>query len=264
MSLIRNGGFERGNTDFWELVSGGSLEISNISPLYGTYCGKFTGDGSYNSVLLSKDYIDVKPYQIVDGVIYVKSASALSTYVIFYAYDSDYSLITTEAGVWVSHDGTWKKLTRQFVVPEGCAYVRFGVDFHHATSSDIFYVDGAGVEVFDTDSGMSGAIVLQEVIECTSSGNTWVNSRYMTQYTTYWGILYVDYVSGTSPTLDVDIRETSPLGNSSLVASFAQMTAQGEQKIDLPQCWGNGLYIDYTIGGTNPDFYFGVAVVGKR
>ena len=264
MSLIRNGGFERGNTDFWEVITGGTLEVSTISPLYGSYCGKFVGDGSYNSVLLSKDYIDVKPYQILDGIIYMKSATSIQCYVIFYAYDADYSLITTQEGVWVTNDGTWKELTGQFTVPVGCAYVRFGINFHHTTSGDIFYLDGAGVEVMDIDSALSGSIVLRDVAEATASGNTWAQSKSITQFSTYFALLHVDYAGGTSPTLDIDVKESTPLGNGVLLASFAQATASGDQAIDLPYCWGNGLYIDYTIGGTSPDFYFGVAVVGKR
>ena len=264
MSLIRNGGFERGNTDFWEVIQGCTLDISNISPLYGTYCGKLTANGSASPIVMSKDYIEVKPYQIVDAIIYMKSATTIQGYVVIYAYDADYSSIDSQMGNWVSNDGTYKTVSGQFIVPQGAAYIRFGLHLHNPTNGDVFYLDGAELDIIDNDSAISGVVELLPMDAYTSSGSTYYNARSMMQFSKYYAELYVDYVSGTSPTLDVEVKGVNIQGYGVSLGTFSTVTAATEERIDLPQCLGNQMYIIYTIGGTDPEFDFCVSVVGKR
>ena len=264
MSLIRNGGFERGNTDFWEVESGGSLEISNISPLYGTYCGKFTANTTSDPVVLSSDYIDVKPYQIVDMVLYLKSAASKSCILTMHYYDADYTLIGTDYGNWTAMDGTWVLLNNQFYIPSGTAYIRVGFTIHSPDVNDIFYIDGAGLEIISDTGSFSGIVELLPFESYTASGGTYSSAKTIQQYTTYFAELYCNFVSGTSPTLDVEVKEINWKGQSCHIADFSTVTTDGDYRIDLPHCWGNEMYVVYTIGGTDPEFDFGVVVIGKR
>ena len=261
---MRNGGFERGNTDFWDVIGGGSLEVTTVSPLHGTYCGKFTADGTADGVILSSDYIDVKPYQIVDGILYMKSGTTDKGYLDFYAYDADYSLIGIQTGSWVTNDGSYLMLTDQYAVPVGCAYVRFGIQIHSPTNGDVIYLDGGGVEIIDSGSAMSGMLELLPAGSYTVSDNTWERARSMMQFSTYYADLHCTYVGGTSPTLDVDVIESLASGGVITVGSFTTVTGTTAERIVLSNCLGKKMYLVYTIGGTNPEFDFEVAAVGKR
>ena len=263
MSLIRNGGFERGNIQFWEVESGGTLEIDNTNQKYGNYCGKFTAAGTAGGVILSSDYVDVKPYQIVDGILYMKSATTRQAYLIMHLYDADYSLIDTQVGTYVANDGTYVEMQNQFIVPPGCAYIRFGVEINSSAAGEVFYFDGAGLEIIGVEGGFCGVVELLPFDAYTASGGTYYSSKTMQQYSTYFAELYCNYVSGTSPTLDVEVREINWIGQWVSLASFTTVTAAEDQRIDLPHCQGNQMYLIYTIGGTDPEFDFGVAVVGK-
>ena len=264
MSLIRNGGFERGNTDFWEVISGGTLEVSTISPLYGSYCGKFTADGSGDGIILSSDYIDVKPYQIIDGILYIKSATTIQARLIAYFYDADYSYINNQLGSYVTNDGTYLELEYQFRVPNGASYVRFGIIILSPVSGDIFYLDGTDLEIITDTEAITGLVELLPFAEYTTSGGTYNNAKSMMQFNTYFGELSCNDSDGGDSTLDVDVKVVNWLGQSLTLASFTTVTGTGDWRIDLPYCMGKQLYIIYTITGSTPYYDFGVAVVGKR
>ena len=264
MSLIRNGGFERGNTQFWEVIQGGTLEIDNTNQKYGNYCGKFTASGTSGGAILSSDYVDVKPYQIVDTIFYMKTAASRSAYLILYTYDADYSFIESQTGVLITMDGTYKRLHDQFMVPAGCAYVRFGIKLYDSAPDEVFYIDGAGLDIVSSDGGLSGEMELLPYGAYTASGNTLYDADDMRQFSTYYAQLYCGNVSGTSPTLDVEIREQTACCHSLLVGTFSQFTAAGDERIALNNAQGKWMYVTYTIGGTNPEFDFRVRVFGKR
>ena len=264
MSLIRNGGFERGNTDFWEVLNNATFEVSTVSPLQGTYCGKITSPGSTYPVVLCADYIDVKPYQILDGILYCKSATTRQVQTIAYYYDVDYSLISTETGQLVSNDGTYKLISGQFRVPAGCAYARFGIKIRTTYSGEIFYLDGAGLEIIGSESALSGVIELLPYDTYTASGSTYYDAKSMMQFSSYYAGLNCYSVSGTSPTLDVTVKEVDIFNIEVVIGSFTTVTAATEERIDLPRCLGRQVYLSYTIGGTDPSFDLGISLVGKR
>lgn len=81
------------------------------------------------------------------------------------------------------------------------------------------------------------------------------------------GIIYLDItaVSGTSPTLDIDIEGYNPAGDDwHVLDSFAQKTGTGTDFKRLTEPFSRTLRIAYTIGGTNPSFTFSVAGEFKR
>ena len=264
MSLIRNGGFERGNTDFWELISGGSLEISNISPLYGTYCGKFVSSGDMDEIILSKDYVEVSPYEIYNLIGYCKSASVRAVYPIFYLYDGDYSFIERIDGNVRWMDGTYQMMNSQLIVPVNTAYIRIGYRIHTSSSGEIFYFDATNLNRVSIENSISGVLMLLPESNITATGNTWDNKQDMKQFSVYYAELMCLAVSGTTPTLDVTVYESDESGNEIELGSFTQVTSATEERIDLPHTSGNGMYLRYTVGGTDPAFDVSVMVVGKR
>ena len=263
MSLIRNGGFERGTTDFWHVETDGTLDISTSSPKYGTYCGKFISGGNTDELILSDDYVEVTPYQIVSGVLWIKSVTARDTYLMIYAYDVDYSYIETFYGNLKSMNGSYLMLNNQFTVPVNCAYIRFGCRINRSSVNEEFYLDGGMLNIITRDSVTNGVIELLPLTYYNTTGGTYSNAKDMKQFSTYYAELQCVYVDDPSSTLDVDVYEIDAFGESILLASFPQVTEASEQRIDLPHCQGNQMFLMYTIAGTTPSFEFGVAVIGK-
>ena len=264
MSLIRNGGFERGNTDFWSIVSDGSLDVSNVSPKYGTYCGKLTSNGASMQLLQSNDYISVSPYQVVNTTIYVKSASPRTVYLGLLLYDADYSYIDRIESSGYTMDGTWIKIVNQFNVPENTSYVRLCLRINLSSNGEVFYVDGTTLDILPYESGMSGIQILLPSDMRSSSGNSTNDKKSMIQYSTFFGRLVCTDVFGTDPTLDVTVYELNTEHEEVEIASFPQITAIGSYLINLPYCEGKEMYVKYTIGGTDPNFGFQIEVIGKR
>ena len=264
MSLIRNGGFERGNTDFWEVETGGTLQVSTVSPKYGTYCGVYTSSGNVYEDIINKDYIEVSPYDIINLVGWIKSGSSREVVFFIYMYDSDYGYIGALYSRSKFMDGYWDKFHLQFTLPDQCAYIRVGIGVYSSVSGEVFYIDGIGLDIITSQESISGVVDLLSKILISSSGDTSDDKKDMKQFSSYYAQLRCSAAYGTTPTLDVTVCELDEFDYEIELASFSQVTGAGYQTIQLPLSQGSGMYIKYTLGGTNPQFNFGVAVIGKR
>lgn len=110
------------------------------------------------------------------------------------------------------------------------------------------------------------ATMLSAPVARTSSfGSAWIDVR------DYEGAimftLMVGTVSGTSPTLDVAIRDSDNSGGtgSANVRTFTQITSGTQtQKIVIPAGEVRGwVQVNATIGGTTPSFTMAVAMHGR-
>lgn len=75
--------------------------------------------------------------------------------------------------------------------------------------------------------------------------------------------LHVFAVSGTSPTLDVDVESDDNAGFTSAAVqdSFAQKTAIGSEYLVIPGAITDDYWrLNFTIGGTSPSFSFAVSL----
>ena len=262
MSTIRNGGFELGNTDFWTAESAGTFEVSTVSPKSGAYCGKFTPSNIGDNDIIHKDYIEVTPFDLINLFGWLKSADTGNAYLCIYMYDGDYSYIDTETGLSRDMDGTYLNINTQIPIPEGVKYIRPGFHLFTATT-DPYYLDGFTCDVLQHDHAISSTIELGQFTPASTSGDTSNDLKDIQMFETFECDLDVQYVSGTSPTLDVTVYEKNDNNNDVLVGTFTQQTAKNAERITLSHAVGRQLYIKYTIGGTSVNFYFGVYVTGK-
>lgn len=90
----------------------------------------------------------------------------------------------------------------------------------------------------------------------TSSGNSG-NGLYSGENNTMVVYLDVTATSGTTPTLDVTIRDTIDGTNWDTVDTFTQCTGV-TRAVKRITNFSRYLRISYTIGGTNPSFTFSV------
>jgi len=263
MSLVRNGGFERGDTHFWTSEVTGALEINDTDQKYGAYCGKYISGGDASEFIMNNDYVKVSPHDLTEIMVWVKSTAAREVIPCIYLYDSDYSYLGYSQGFSRVMTSAYMSCNSQIHVGEGVSYIRAGLRIYGSCVDEIFYIDGFIFDIIKPESCVSGELTLAVLDSKTVSGNTRLDRRDVKQYKTIEAELYVNTANGTSPTLDVEVYETGIGGYKYLVGTFSQATGVGSERITLTHLTGNQLHLEYTIGGTSPLFYAWVYLMGK-
>lgn len=81
---------------------------------------------------------------------------------------------------------------------------------------------------------------------------------------TFRAFLVVSDVSGTNPTLDIDIEDSLNATNFNSIVSFTQATEATNEVKTYTTPFGDSLRLNYTIGGTDtPTFTFVFTIVVK-
>jgi len=99
----------------------------------------------------------------------------------------------------------------------------------------------------------------------TSSGNTYT-TPIVTSYVQEASVfLKVTAVSGSNPTLDVEIMQYDRISDDwYLLGTFSQKSSTGTDVGQIPYGLGEKMAIKYTIGGTSPSFTFQVNTTMKE
>jgi len=98
----------------------------------------------------------------------------------------------------------------------------------------------------------------------TSSGDTSASEFDVHNYDRAVFFLNVSAVSGTNPTLDVEIQTLDPAsGEYFTLVTFTQATGVTKEMKKVTDGLGRRLRVVWTIGGTNPSFTFSVGAVFK-
>ena len=139
--LIRNGGFERGNLDFFE-TTGGTVDIVSDVKKRGNYAAKLTiGDEQY-IYLVAKDFIEVIPYVSYKSTAWIKNVTCSATGAFLEFYDSDYVKIADSTySLWLEEGACdWTFKEGWLTVPLEASYLRFYI--RSAGNADTYcYVD---------------------------------------------------------------------------------------------------------------------------
>jgi len=263
--LIRNGSFERGNFDFWEVVEG----IANIDSgvkKRGNYSAKLMAGALGYVSLRNKDYIEINPYNVYKYTGWFKNAtlSKMKVSSIFYDCDRNYIsgadiLLWEKSGVydWTFSEG-W------LVVPVEASYLRLYM-IGQGTQNTYGYIDSLSLQEIDLNKI---AIYTKELLkkENFTSTGTFYSDMYFSGIWKYGEFyLNVSSLSGTSPTLDVTIQaydSSTQLWKDIVV--FEQATGAGSQLKVATAGLGWKIRVKYKTGGTITDCDFVVGAVFKR
>lgn len=264
MIEMRNGGFETGDTTFWEVVSEGVLVIDAANPNRGSYAGKVTADGTNTIKVFNRDYIEVQPYEVVSAISWLKSVDGVDWRLDIDEYDSDLNRISGTVGTLKSGTGAYQKNGVQIVIGHETAYIRYSIEIMPTLAGDIAYIDDMSLSSMD----IAGAALLVEQIAdlagISTSGDTSGDRYQMRGFNEYEADLRVVSATGATPTLDINVIEKDSHGRSRIAGTFAQAVAVGHERVTLSVFPGRDLYIEYTVGGTTPVFGFDVSIVGRR
>jgi len=263
--LIRNGGFERGNLDFWELILG----TANIQSSYkkrGAYAVQLKPSDAGYGIFQTKDKIKVSPFELYRFVSWIKNSTWSEIEAVACFYDSDYAYISGEDIQLLSRSGAfdWTRFEAFFIVPIEASYMNISF-VPNGTSDKVGYIDSVSLQNITPDRVAVYPMELANISNWTTTGTFYVASKFsgLWKYADFY--LDVSSLSGTSPTLDVNIQAYDPVtGEWTDIVVFDQVTSPGAQMKVLTAGLGWKVRVKYTIGGTISDCDFKVGAIFKR
>jgi hypothetical protein len=264
MNLIRNGGFERGNMDYWVSVGDGSAAVTDVLPMHGTYCLAISTNAGETHTLYSQDYIPVIFGQIVVMNWHVKSPVDVMVEAQFYEYDGDLNLIKSSQRSGGHPLAAYSQFQAMLSPEPNTEYVRVGIYIRNAEGPDNVFVDSFYASTLSGDDPLTYRVEIASLVGKTSGYNTGENPFDMLGFEQYYADIDCTVLTGTAPTLDVTVHETDVYGNEKLLGTFAQLAAAGHERITLDAPIGDGMYVKYVEGGTWTNATFDVTVTGVR
>lgn len=264
MNLIRNGGFERGNEDFWESSGSGAFSIDTGTPKHGVYCGLIEVNSGQNLTLLSKDYIPIRFAQKLFVSYYIKSDTSAAYRTVFYEYDDDLNLIATTNEDSMTSTGSYVQNESIFTPNSSTEYVRVAVYVVAMSATPHVRIDTCNVSMLEPTDRILYALEIADLSGVAASGNTSATPFNLLGFDEYYAEIDVTQVLGTTPTCDIEVCETDQYDNERVLGTFTQITAVTDQRVGIARPIGKGMYIKYVVSGTTPQFTFKTSVIGVR
>ena len=275
--LVRNGGFERGDTEFWEVLNG-TIDIETVEKKRGSYCCKAIGGGVLDLLdFQSKDYIKVSVgeiYKVQDWIQGGKAARTMDLSIRF--YDTDLDLISYISMFPLTTPAAWSLRAGYFVIPEECSYIKI-YEQGFGTIAAPLYIDSVSLQRIDIDKlavcSEELINILNETAKYTVAGpkfftGIWKEAEYVFNLTSF------TETGGANPvTIDVKIQTYDPetaTWDDAMVFQQKSCAASGsvttrEKKMLVGNLgWKQRVMYTTAGAGTIGDCDFKVGVVYKR
>lgn len=273
--LIRNGGFERGNFDFWEFTPA-VFTIDTVEKNRGTYAVECMTAGAGTNDIYSKDYIKVNPFELYQYVVWIKNTNMSTIDLQVQLLDSDLTEISKITLETIASPQGWTKHLEYVDIPEDCYYVRFWI---HNTAVGIaqMWLDDVSMHILDIsrifvqDDEMIK--VVNETTKHTVTGDDFFTGIW--KEAEYWfALTSFTETGGANPvTLDVKIqtwdkalytwRDAMVFQQKSCGAS-GSVTTQEYKRLTGNLGWKQRVSYTTAGAGTIGDCDFKVGVVYKR
>jgi len=264
--LIRNGGFERGNYDFWSTHTY-AFEIQTAVKKYGTYASKVTLGATGIAVLNTKDYISVSPFALYKLTLWMKNNHNIVHAICAATYDSDYQVLEGPGIIILGTVGVfdWTKLVGYFVIDDEASYISIA-DGMLGLVNQVCYHDAFSLLQISPDEVISHQIEMVSVSNLTTKDTYYADEYFTGIWKQAEYHLYCTSLTGTAPTLDVTIQGYDPNTEQwKDVLVFQQLTTDGSEFKTVLSGLGWKQRVKYVLGGTTvTDCDFKVGVVYKR
>lgn len=274
---IRNGGFERADTEFWE-VSKGALNINEAVVHRGNYSGKGVTNADGDLRVLTKDYIKCNPDELYSILVWLNNHDVTNYGVYLDFYDENGDNIDNPINIGAtSTTDAWEKIGDTVIIPAEAFYCRVYIYGAGGAEGEYGYVDAARMVQLTVEDLMvyeEGLIaVINEDIKHTVTGEEvfsgiWEEAEYVLDVTSFAETGGVDPV-----TLDVKIETYEPYAKTwhdAIVFQTIECPAGGTTTAKENKTLLSGLgwkqRVTYTTAGagTVSNLSFRAGVVYKR
>lgn len=262
---LRNAGFERGDLSFWEVGLGATLELETGEVYRGSYSGKVTTATAPNAASVThSDMVAVEYGSIAAIATRIKMVAGDSVSIRARLLDADLNQIRVLNLKDISASGSWELLQSEYVVEKDVSYISFYLSITAGLGAAVEYIDSMYINILSLNDGVLGVIELCDLEDLTASGDTSADEHRMYGFRNYYAEVECTSLTGTNPTLDIEICETDQYDNERILGQFSQLSAAGDQRVGIAAPIGKGMYVKYTEGGTWTDCDFKVSVIGVR
>ena len=264
--LIRNGGFERGNFDFW-VLGAGTITIENVTTMRGNYSAKMVEPAIGVTSLTTKDYTEVFEGEIYRLTGWLKSVDLTAMVIIILTYDEELNTVSGAAIELKTLSGffDWSLIHEHFVIPEDVSYIRVTIEAQ-GTDTEYGYIDSFSLQRIDVEKLAVSEELLIEVENETSLGTQYGEEFFTGMWKEAEYDFYCTSLTGTAPDLDVTIQGLDPNTEQwKDVLVFQKLEAAGGEFKTVLSGLGWKQRVKYVTSGTAvTDCDFKVGVTYKR
>jgi len=263
--LLRNGGFERGNYDFWgHLLS--TFEIQSDEKKFGSYASKLTMTDDVMASLFTKDYIPVSPLGLYKLTLWMKNTDDIIHAIGAQTFDSDYNAIGGSGIEILGKSGIfdWAKSVGYFTIDDEASYIRI-VDVMLGLEGTICYHDSMSLLQVESNDAVAQRISLLKLTNINADATAYSQEHWTGAWRQAEYHLYCTSLTGTTPTLNVTIQGYDPSTEQwKDVMVFQELDDAGSEFKTLLSGLGWKQRAKYTTAGTVTDCDFTLGVVYKR
>ena len=275
--LIRNGGFERGDTEFWDSVDVLSIEALVAAKKYGTYGCKVISDGSASALIFPKDFFQVEYKELYNISLWIKNSVAHAVSVRIYEYDSDKQYVSCTTLETKTVGSTFECLDNYYAVNPGVSYIKLYIKHIAFSVTEYSYIDSVSVVSIDVSkistTYESLIEIMNETTKHTVTGDEfftgiWKEAEYFFHLSSF-----TETGGASAVTIDVKIQSLDPeTGNWHDVMVFQQkscpasgsVTTEEGKRLTGNLGWKQRLSYTTAGAGTIGDCDFIAGAVYKR
>jgi len=259
--LLRNGSFERGNLDFWEVYIGTAV-VQTAEVARGNYAVLCTVPAIFAVGLRGKDFLPVRGGELYKMVGSFKNVDATGLTCGVICYDSARNTIPGGSLIVMEKGGAydWTVLKGYFEIPEEASYMKAHFIFA-GTEGQYGYADALSLERMDISKIATRQVEMVSVVDLTAK-DTYYSAEF---FTGLWlqaeYALYCSSLTGTVPTLNVTIQGYDPSTEQwKDILVFQELTTAGSEFKTVLSGLGWEQRVKYVLGGdavTDCDFIVG-------
>ena len=252
-NLIRNGGFERGDTQFWTCPLAKSFEAVDVDVHRGTYAGKVViNNGVYPSLYIT-DYLELSVGEIGVFEMFLKANVEFGVHFYMKHYDEDLNEVTYfRVEPFNLTTAAYTKYLWAFTGIEGATYVMPVIYINNPTEDNYMLIDNVSFFKMDPKTLVAREHELYYKSNISAAATYYGESFFSGGFTQAEFRLEVDICSGTSETLDVTIESKGIYDEFwHTIATFAQVTAADNiQLLAVTAALGTVLRAKLVVGGS--------------
>ncbi len=266
-NLIRNGGFERGDTSFWTAAGVSAFEVVGSPTYKGDYAGKATRGALGWATVFPNDYIPISLGEELFYQAYVRVSHSGNCMLTARYYDEGLvdvgsSLIATEYVL----DNVWKEFLTAIPGKDNAMYVRPELQYSDATTGRYILIDNVQAYKLNPQNVIAHNQMLYAITNLTTGGTLYGDWFVSAAFTQAEFDLNITTFTGGSPLLKVTIESELRYGGArNTIATFNDVTSDSDdQKLVITAALGMKLRVKAVASGAVTSISYSVDAMFKR
>lgn len=257
-NLLYNGDFEKGDTTGWTVAPKNStfgkanIQVDDANQKSGSYCGKVIAPSSgYQAIGYDMEF-DFEEYVGYQYGFWAKKGSAWGLYPFIEIYDDNDELLDY---FWLAQrdNSEYEYFTGIFTNWANGRYARLFLGMYGLNEGDACYYDN--VRVVGLKNIKDWTLNMYKDMGTLTIDTTWNLNLVIPRKAVIRDKAKVSDMSGTNPTLDIDIRVFDPCAGQLIEdKAFSQITANGDYYLTFETVSFGLISIRHDLGGDSPSF----------